>query len=36
LSAAAAAVPILPRIAAALDYPNRPVRLIVGCTAGNK
>ena len=35
LAAAAAAVPILPRVASALDYPNRPVRLIVGYTAGS-
>jgi tripartite-type tricarboxylate transporter receptor subunit TctC len=33
--AAAAAVPALPRTASALDYPNRPVRLIVGYTAGS-
>ena len=33
--AAAAAVPLAPRIAAALDYPNRPVRLVVGYTAGS-
>jgi tripartite-type tricarboxylate transporter receptor subunit TctC len=31
----AAAAPILPRIASALDYPTRPVRLIVGYTAGS-
>ena len=35
LAAAAAAEPILPRVASALDYPNRPVRLIVGYTAGS-
>jgi len=35
LTAAAAAVPTLPRAASALDYPNRPVRLIVGYTAGS-
>ena len=35
LAAAAAAAPVLPRIASALDYPNRPVRLIVGYTAGS-
>src|SRR6202166_1651444 len=35
LAAGAAAVPVLPRAAAALDYPTRPVRLIVGYTAGS-
>jgi tripartite-type tricarboxylate transporter receptor subunit TctC len=35
LAAAAAAVPALPRAAAALDYPTRPVRLVVGYTAGS-
>jgi tripartite-type tricarboxylate transporter receptor subunit TctC len=35
LAAAAAAVPVMPRVAAALDYPNRPVRLVVGYTAGS-
>ena len=35
LAAAAAAAPVLPRVAVALDYPNRPVRLIVGYTAGS-
>ena len=35
LTAAAATVPTLPRIASALDYPTRPVRLIVGYTAGS-
>src|SRR6202046_107665 len=35
LAAGAAAVPVLPRIASALDYPPRPVRLIVGYTAGS-
>jgi tripartite-type tricarboxylate transporter receptor subunit TctC len=35
LTAAAAAAPVLPRMASALDYPNRPVRLIVGYTAGS-
>ncbi|MGA8498147.1 MAG: tripartite tricarboxylate transporter substrate binding protein [Xanthobacteraceae bacterium] len=35
LAAAAAAVPILPRAASALDYPTRPVRLIVGYAAGS-
>jgi len=33
--AAGAALPILPRIASALDYPTRPVRLIVGFFAGS-
>jgi tripartite-type tricarboxylate transporter receptor subunit TctC len=34
--AGAAAVPFVPRLAkAALDYPNRPVRLFVGYTAGS-
>ena len=32
---AAAALPALPRIASALDYPTRPVHLIVGFPAGN-
>jgi len=35
LAAGAAAVPFAPRIASALDYPSRPVRLIVGYTAGS-
>jgi tripartite-type tricarboxylate transporter receptor subunit TctC len=35
LAAAAAATPVLPRAAAAVDYPTRPVRLIVGYTAGS-
>jgi tripartite-type tricarboxylate transporter receptor subunit TctC len=35
LTAAIAAVPALPRAAAALDYPNRPARIIVGYTAGS-
>src|SRR5579862_4372404 len=35
LAAGAAAVPALPRAAAALDYPTRPVRLIVGYTPGS-
>ena len=35
LAAGAAAVPVLPRAAAALDYPTRPVRLIVGYTPGS-
>jgi tripartite-type tricarboxylate transporter receptor subunit TctC len=34
LAAAAAAVPALPRSASALDYPVRPVRMIVGYNAG--
>jgi tripartite-type tricarboxylate transporter receptor subunit TctC len=35
LVAGAAAVPFASRIAAALDYPSRPVRMIVGYTAGS-
>ena len=35
LAAGAAAVPILPRAASALDYPTRPVRLIVGYAPGS-
>lgn len=35
MAAGAAALPVLPRIASALDYPTRPVRLIVGYTAGS-
>jgi tripartite-type tricarboxylate transporter receptor subunit TctC len=34
LAAATAAVSALPRIAAALDYPNRPVRLVIGFPPG--
>jgi tripartite-type tricarboxylate transporter receptor subunit TctC len=34
LAGAAAAVPTLPRLASALDYPARPVRILVGFTAG--
>ena len=34
LAAGAAVLPALPRIASALDYPTRPVRIIVGFTAG--
>jgi tripartite-type tricarboxylate transporter receptor subunit TctC len=34
LTAGAVALPIVPRIAWALDYPTRPVRLIVGFGAG--
>ena len=30
LAASAAALPALPRAAAALDYPTRPVRMVVG------
>ena len=35
LAAGAAALPVLPRQASALDYPTRPVRLVVGYTAGS-
>jgi tripartite-type tricarboxylate transporter receptor subunit TctC len=34
LAASAAIVPVLPRTASAVDYPTRPVRLIVGYPAG--
>jgi Tripartite tricarboxylate transporter family receptor len=34
LAASAAALPAMPRIASALDYPTRPVRLLVGYPAG--
>jgi tripartite-type tricarboxylate transporter receptor subunit TctC len=34
LAGAVAAVPALPRIASALDYPTRPVRIIAGFAAG--
>ena len=34
-AAGAAALPALPRVASALDYPTRPVRLIVGFPAGS-
>lgn len=34
LAAGAAALPIMPRTASALDYPTRPVRIIVGFPAG--
>jgi tripartite-type tricarboxylate transporter receptor subunit TctC len=34
LAASAAALPAVPRIASAFDYPARPVRLLVGYTAG--
>ncbi len=35
LVAGAAAIPFATRIASALDYPNRPVRIVVGYTAGS-
>src|SRR3974390_2125762 len=35
LAAGAAAIPLAARAASALDYPNRPVRIIVGYTAGS-
>ena len=35
LAAGAAALPAIPRMAMALDYPTRPVRIIVGFPAGN-
>ena len=35
LAAGAAALPILPRAAAALDYPTRPVHIVVGFLAGS-
>jgi tripartite-type tricarboxylate transporter receptor subunit TctC len=34
LTACAAALPALSRAASALDYPSRPVRIIVGYAAG--
>jgi tripartite-type tricarboxylate transporter receptor subunit TctC len=34
LAAGAAALPILPRVASALDYPTRPVQIVVGFPAG--
>src|SRR6516165_678441 len=34
LAAGAAALPALPRVASALDYPTRPVHLLVGFAAG--
>jgi tripartite-type tricarboxylate transporter receptor subunit TctC len=34
LAGAAAAAPALPQLASALDYPTRPVRILVGYTAG--
>ena len=34
LAAGAAAAPLLPRAAAALDYPNRPVRIVIGYPPG--
>jgi len=35
LTAGAAALPVLPRTASALDYPSRPVHIIVGFAAGS-
>ncbi len=35
LAAGAAAAPAMPHAASALDYPNRPLRLVVGYTAGS-
>jgi tripartite-type tricarboxylate transporter receptor subunit TctC len=35
LAAGAAALPVLPRVASALDYPTRPVHLIEGFGAGS-
>jgi tripartite-type tricarboxylate transporter receptor subunit TctC len=35
MAAAAAALPVLPRMAWPLDYPTRPVRVIVGFPAGS-
>src|SRR6516164_6674957 len=34
LAASATALPVLPRPASALDYPTRPVRIVVGYAAG--
>jgi tripartite-type tricarboxylate transporter receptor subunit TctC len=34
LAAGAAALPVVMRVASALDYPTRPVRIIVGFTPG--
>jgi tripartite-type tricarboxylate transporter receptor subunit TctC len=34
LAAGAAALPVIPRVASALDYPSRPVHIIVGYAAG--
>jgi tripartite-type tricarboxylate transporter receptor subunit TctC len=34
LAAGAATLPVLPRVASALDYPTRPVRIVVGLPAG--
>ena len=34
LAAGAAALPALPRAASALDYPTRPVRIVVGVPPG--
>jgi tripartite-type tricarboxylate transporter receptor subunit TctC len=35
LAAGTAVTPVLPRVAAALDYPTRPVHMVVGFPAGN-
>jgi tripartite-type tricarboxylate transporter receptor subunit TctC len=35
LATGAAAAPLFPRLASALDYPNRPVRIVIGYTAGS-
>jgi tripartite-type tricarboxylate transporter receptor subunit TctC len=35
LAASAAALPVMPRFASALDYPSRPVHVIVGYTPGS-
>jgi tripartite-type tricarboxylate transporter receptor subunit TctC len=35
LAAAAAALPVLPRLASARSYPTRPVRFVVGFAAGS-
>jgi tripartite-type tricarboxylate transporter receptor subunit TctC len=34
LAGTIAATPVLPRLAAALDYPTRPVRIVAGFAAG--
>ena len=34
LAGAVAAIPVLPQLASALDYPTRPVRIIAGFAAG--
>jgi mannose-1-phosphate guanylyltransferase len=36
LAAGAAALPAMPRVASALDYPTRPVRIIVGYAASTR